>query len=134
LGYPKGGLIAYPKTLCEGIGSKGGTVLTSTGVKRVIVENEKVMGVETTDGAIYKSDIVVSNAGIKETILNLVGKEQFEKNYVKKIEGLKTSWSVYCLRLALVTRHLSSPLRTWKSLIVSYMKNKGFRMICSPTL
>jgi prolycopene isomerase len=101
LGYPKGGLIAYPKTLCEGIGSKGGTVLTSTGVKRVIVENGRVMGVETTDGAIYKSDIIVSNAGIKETMLNLVGKEHFEEDYVKKIEDLKTSWSVYCLRLAL---------------------------------
>ena len=101
LGYPKGGLIAYPKTLCEGICSKGGTVLTSTGVKSVIVENGRVMGVETTEGAIYKSDIVVSNAGIKETILKLVGKEHFEEDYVKKIERLKTSWSVYCLRLAL---------------------------------
>jgi len=101
LGYPNGGLISYPKTLCEGIRKKGGRVLTSTVVKRVIVENGKVMGVETTDGVIYKSDIVVSNAGIKETIRKLVGKEHFEEDYVKKIDRLKTSWSVYCLRLAL---------------------------------
>ena len=44
---------------------------------------------------------MVSNAGIKETILNLVGKEHFGGDYVEKIESLKTSWSVYCLRLAL---------------------------------
>jgi phytoene dehydrogenase-like protein len=101
LGYPKGGLISYPKALCEGISNKGGTVLTGTGIKRVIVENGKVTGVETTDGDIYNSDIVVSNAGIKETMLKLVGKEYFEDDYVKKIESLKPSWSVYCLRMAL---------------------------------
>ena len=67
----------------------------------MIVEAGKVAGVETADGNIYKSDIVVSNAGIKETVLGLVGKKHFDDDYVKKIESLKPSWSVYCLRLAL---------------------------------
>ena len=43
----------------------------------------------------------MSNAGIKETMLKLVGKEYFEEDYAKKIESLKPSWSVSCLRMAL---------------------------------
>lgn len=102
LGYPKGGLISYPKALCEGISGKGGTVLTSTGVKRIIIEDGKVAGVETTAGDIYTSDTVVSNAGIKETMLKLVGKEYFYEDYQEKIENLKPSWSVACLRMAFI--------------------------------
>ncbi|MBN1289026.1 MAG: NAD(P)/FAD-dependent oxidoreductase [Actinobacteria bacterium] len=101
MGYPIGGLISYPAALCEGIRNKGGEVLTDADVKRVIVEDGKVKGVEMADGTVHKSSIVVSNAGIKETVLELVGREHFDAEYADGIEALRPSWAVYCLRLAL---------------------------------
>lgn len=100
-GYPLGGLISYPDALCEGIRNRNGEVITGVGVKRVILENGKVAGVETAEGHVHSSRIVVSNAGIKETVLELTGREQFNADYAAKIEALKPSWAVYCLRLSL---------------------------------
>ena len=45
---------------------------------------------------IFLLSIAIFGAAFK-----LVGKEYFEDDYVKKIESLKPSWSVYCLRMAL---------------------------------
>ncbi|MBN1289287.1 MAG: NAD(P)/FAD-dependent oxidoreductase, partial [Actinobacteria bacterium] len=101
LGYPKGGLISYPNALAEGIINCGGEVKTNTGVKRILIEDGKAVGVETDAGEIFKSGIIISNAGIKETVSKLVGKEHFESSYTEKIGKLTPSLAVYCVRLAL---------------------------------
>lgn len=100
-GYIKGGLIAVPEALCRGIEERGGKVRTGVGVKRIIVENGRAVGVETQGGEVVKARLVLSNAGIKETVAQLVGEEHFDKGYTDFIRALKPGCSGWCLRLAL---------------------------------
>ncbi|MBN2168094.1 MAG: NAD(P)/FAD-dependent oxidoreductase [Actinobacteria bacterium] len=101
LGYVKGGLIQFPKALCEGIKEHGGDVRTGVTINNIIVKNGKVTGVQTNEGEIIKADLIFSNAGIKETVKYLVGEEHFDKEYAQRIRSLRPGCCGWCLRLAL---------------------------------
>ncbi|MBN1288608.1 MAG: NAD(P)/FAD-dependent oxidoreductase [Actinobacteria bacterium] len=101
MGYVKGGLAEYPKALCRGIEEHGGEVRTGVDVKKILVENGKVTGVELETGEVIKTNLVISNGGIKETVKNLVGEDKFDKKYVDYIKSLKNGICGWCLRLAL---------------------------------
>jgi len=76
--------------------------------KRIIVEEGNVVGVELVDGRIIESNIVISNAGIKETVINLVGEKHFSKEYVNYIKNLQESLGYLVLKVALkekITEH-----------------------------
>ncbi|MBN1288317.1 MAG: NAD(P)/FAD-dependent oxidoreductase [Actinobacteria bacterium] len=100
-GYIKGGLIAVPNALCRGIKEHGGEIRTGVDVKRIIVENGRAIGVETDTGEVICSDLILSNAGIRETVSKLVGEQYFNKEYAEYIRALKPGCSGWCLRLAL---------------------------------
>lgn len=100
-GYPKGGLITIPQTMCDGIEECGGEVRTGVNVKRIIVEYGKLVGVELDDGEVIKCPVVVSNGGMKETVADLVGSEHFEPEYADRIRDLKTGTSGFALRAAM---------------------------------
>lgn len=101
MGYPKGGCISIPLTYAQGIENFGGNVKTSLSVKKIIVENEKVQGVELDNGKFISSNLVISNAGIRETVNNLVGRQYFDTNYLQIIDKLKYSLSALTLKVAL---------------------------------
>ncbi|MFX1600028.1 MAG: phytoene desaturase family protein [Promethearchaeota archaeon] len=101
IGYPKGGCISIPEAYANGIENFGGNVQTSQLVKKIVVENNKVQGVELNDGKFITSKLVISNAGIKETINNMVGRKYFKKNYLKTVDNLKYTISALTLKLAL---------------------------------
>ena len=100
-GYPKGGCVAIPQAYVQGIQKFGGDLRKGMSVKKIVVEDEKVQGVELEDGEFVSSRIVVSNAGIRETVNNLVGRSHFEEDYLVKIDRLKYSMSALTLKLAL---------------------------------
>lgn len=99
-GYPIGGCKVISDVYADGIKSFGGEILTNVAVKKINIENGKATGV-IADGEFYKSDIVISNADIKQTVTNLVGEEYFDEDYVKSISDLKYSWSGTILKLGL---------------------------------
>ncbi|MBN2168177.1 MAG: NAD(P)/FAD-dependent oxidoreductase, partial [Actinobacteria bacterium] len=111
-GYIKGGLSAVPKALCSGIEERGGKVRTGVGVKKIIVNNGSVAGVETEEGEVIEAGTVFSNAGIKETVKYLIGEEIFERNYTDYIKSLKPGCAAWCLRLALDEPYLEYDLVT----------------------
>ncbi|MBN1289169.1 MAG: NAD(P)/FAD-dependent oxidoreductase [Actinobacteria bacterium] len=104
IGYPKGGLISIPQTMCEGIQEKGGEVRLNSNVRKVIIEGGRATGVELEDGEILKASLVISNAGIKETVAELVGEEHFDAEYTETIRKLVPGVSAFCLRAALDTK------------------------------
>jgi phytoene dehydrogenase-like protein len=112
VGYPKGGCISIPSAYIEGMEKEGGKVLTNTTVSKVIVEDGKVRGVELDTGEFISSDIVISNAGIKETINNLVGRVHFEKEFLNGVDHLSYSLSAITLKLA-----LKKPITPYKMVI-----------------
>lgn len=104
IGYPIGGLIEIPRTLCEGIEDRGGEVRTNANVKKVVIEAGKAVGVELDDGEVIKAPLIVSNAGIKETVAGLVGEDKYESGYAGTVRKLLPGVSPCTIRCALDTK------------------------------
>ena len=60
---PAGGMGSVSEELADVARAAGVTIHTSTTVKRIIVDNGRIAGVETEDGERFDSMTVVSNAG-----------------------------------------------------------------------
>ncbi len=101
-GYPKGGTGAVPEAYCNIIKKNGGKIRTGKEgtVKKIVVENNKVKGVEVGNDFI-PADIVIANSDIKTTVNKLIGEKYFSKNYLAYINGLKWSGQGCTLKLGL---------------------------------
>ena len=111
------GKIAYPVNECESIPEthfkgfkKYGGEFKQDNVNRIVVSEGKVKGVELSDGKVLEAPLVISNAGIRTTVLDLVGEEHFEKSYVNYVKGLKPSWSALVLHIALSKKITDKPV------------------------
>jgi len=100
-GLPIGGTISIPKTYCKGIEKNKGKIHLNTSVKRIVVEDNKATGIELEDGTFMPSDIVISNAGVKTTVKNLVGKKYFPADYLKLVNSYQYSLSTIMVKVAL---------------------------------
>jgi len=90
LGYPIGGYGRMSEDIAQVIKDCGSEVKTRTRVERILIEDGRATGVITKD-AVYRSPIVVSNAGIQPTVLKLVGEQHFDKSYVNYVKSLLPS-------------------------------------------
>ncbi|MHA1276479.1 MAG: phytoene desaturase family protein [Candidatus Helarchaeota archaeon] len=100
-GLPIGGTISIPKTYCKGIEKNGGRIHLNTLVKKIIVENNRATGIELDDGSFVPSDIVISNAGVKTTVIDLVGQKYFPAEYIKRVESYQYSLATIMVKVAL---------------------------------
>jgi phytoene dehydrogenase-like protein len=92
LSYPKGGSIAIPETYARLAQKRGAEVRTGTGVKRIVVRDGRVSGVELADGTLLPADIVVSTSSLRTTVTSLVGREHFPTAYVDRALAIKGSY------------------------------------------
>ena len=99
-GYPSGGCIGIINKYLEGLRQYGGTLLLNTPVERILVENDRAVGV-LAGGKEYRADMIVSNGDIRRTVLQLVGEAHFTPEYLEYVKGLEYSWGPYILRFAL---------------------------------
>jgi phytoene dehydrogenase-like protein len=79
----------------------GGKVLTNTTVKRIVVENGRVTGVELLDGQIEPADLVLASGGMKEVFFDLIGRERLPEELVKQIESNRLMESVLMVQLGI---------------------------------
>lgn len=91
----KGGNINYSLALEKAIERHNGVVKTNMNVKKILVKNGEARGVILENGEEIAGKSIVSNIGIRETVKYLVGIEHFEEGYVRKIESLKPSPSLF---------------------------------------
>jgi len=99
--YPiGGGAQAIPDAIAKVIRHFGGEIRTNSPVKSIVIKGNKAQGVIVGEELI-EAPKVISNLSIKWTILNLVGKDYFEKKYIEKIESLTPSLSSMTFKLAL---------------------------------
>ncbi|MCX7416336.1 MAG: phytoene desaturase family protein, partial [Planctomycetia bacterium] len=70
--YPRGGTGAVPRALAALAGDLGVEIRTGTGVRRIIVENGAVRGVETEQGETIHAAAVISNSDSVRTHRELV--------------------------------------------------------------
>jgi len=100
-GYPLGGCHVIPDTYLNVVVTSGGEVRTLSPVKKIVIKEEKAIGVELEDGSFIPADLVISNVDPITTVNKLVGKEYFPLDYVKKVESIKFAGGAFVLKLAL---------------------------------
>lgn len=88
-GYPQGGYGVIPHRCLDVCRKHGGVVRLNEAVDRITVDNGRITGVETKQG-FYPADIVVSNAGFKQTV-HLAGPENFNPAFADRANALKDS-------------------------------------------
>ncbi|MBI9074211.1 MAG: NAD(P)/FAD-dependent oxidoreductase [Desulfatibacillum sp.] len=102
MGYPVTGegISAIPKSFVRAAQKYGADVRLSCPVEKIIVENGQAKGVRI-NGENILADVVISNAGIRETVDRLVGQEHFDNAYINGIHNLKYSYGGISLKFAL---------------------------------
>ncbi|GAB3117092.1 NAD(P)/FAD-dependent oxidoreductase [Streptomyces calidiresistens] len=101
--YPAGGGQVLAAGLVEVIEAHGGRVRTRSRVRRILVEDRRVVGVGLDGGETIRTDLVVSNADYPRTVLELVGAEHFSKSVVTRTENARMGMPWLVLYLGLDT-------------------------------
>ena len=100
MGYPYGGSIAIPKSFGAGLEKFGGEIRTNSPVKKIIVKDNKAVGVVCNDEEI-RANLIVSNADIRRTVSGLIGEQYFDKEYLNLVKNLIPSKSAIAFKFAL---------------------------------
>jgi phytoene dehydrogenase-like protein len=93
--FPKGGGQVISDRLAEAIEARGGKVMLMARVRRILVEQGSVQGVEFESDHVghhnVQSPVVVSNADLKHTMCKLVGPEHLDEQSLRRIESFDMS-------------------------------------------
>jgi phytoene dehydrogenase-like protein len=98
---PAGGMGSVSQALHSACTALGADVRLSTPVKRIIVEECKAVGVETTTGEEFRAPLIISAINPKATIMNLAGAGQFDTGFVRKMDNVRMRGNAAKLHLAL---------------------------------
>ena len=85
--FPIGGSSQIVETIDPVIEEAGGTILINAEVDKVVIKNNKAVGVRMIDGRILQAKNIISGAGIMGTYTNLLPEKIKEKH---KLEGQLT--------------------------------------------
>ncbi|MBE3578247.1 MAG: FAD-dependent oxidoreductase [Limnochordales bacterium] len=97
--YPVGGSRALANALAEVIEAHGGRLLLGAPVQRILIEGGRAAGVILADGRVHRAQAVISNADVRQTFLELVGREHLPPDFVRRIEDLEFSASAFAVFL-----------------------------------
>jgi len=100
-GLPRGGMGAISDSLAGALKSYGGELRTSAGVKQILVENGKSVGVVLENGDEIRARIVVSNLDAKLTFTRLIEKSALPEGIYEKAKNFKTRGSSGKVNIAL---------------------------------
>ena len=70
--WPVGGAAEFAKSIEGRYLTLGGKVHYSSRVEKILVENDKAVGVKLADGTEHKADIIISNADGRKTIFDML--------------------------------------------------------------
>jgi phytoene dehydrogenase-like protein len=76
--------------MTEDLEKTGVMICTNAKVNRIIVEKNKVRGVEI-NGRVITAQAVVSNSGITNTIYDLAGREVFSQDFLEKVDAIRVN-------------------------------------------
>jgi len=97
--YPVGGGRAFAEHLIPTITQAGGEARAGVKVETLLVENDKVVGVRTSEGEDIYSDVVISNIGARETLNNLLPEGFGPEHWISEIQALPPSIAHFSLFL-----------------------------------
>ena len=89
--YPVGGAAAYAQHIIPSITNNGGEARAGVTVETLLVEDETVVGVRTTDGEEIRARAVISDVGARETIDQLLPDGVGPEDWIAEIRALPSS-------------------------------------------
>ena len=101
MAVPRGGMSALAKALFEAAKAKGVVVRTNARVASVKIDKGQACGVCLDNGEEIKADFVVSSLDPKTTMLDMVGKKNFDTDHVRHTKRLNNKGNVARVILAL---------------------------------
>lgn len=113
--YPEGGGQVMAARLLEAIRAYGGEVRTRAAVSKVCVEGGRATGVLLAGGERIDAPVVVSNADLKRTVLELVGVEHFGAATVDRVRSFRMTLPLFTTYVGLdIDLHaLGHPNTNW---------------------
>lgn len=100
---PRGGSWNLARGLMETFIASGGTFVNQTEVDRIIIENNRATGIETSEGITYTaSRFVASTVDVHQTFEQMVGRDQLSQELRDRLDKFEyASWGLFGLHLAL---------------------------------
>lgn len=89
--HPIGGAAAYAAHIIPTITKHGGEARAGVRVEALLLENDSVVGVRTSDGDEIRAKVVISDIGARETIDVLLPAEAGHKDWIAEIRALPSS-------------------------------------------
>lgn len=99
--YPNGSIQSFADMLAERFQELGGHLLFSNLVKRIIVENKKVKGIEIDKKGDILAEHVIANNDATQVFFSLIGQKQIDKQMISLLNDMKPSLSAFILYLGI---------------------------------
>jgi all-trans-retinol 13,14-reductase len=109
--YPEGGGQMLAARLVEAIRAYGGEVRVRSRVRNVRIENGRAVGITLDkDGAEIDAPVVVSNADLKRTVNELVGRQHFTPATVERVDSFRMSLPLFIVYLGVDVDYIAQGL------------------------
>ncbi len=109
--YAMGGTGSIVNAMGKLFEELGGKTYLNAEVEEILVKNGAARGVRLTTGEIFEADIVISNADVAFTYLNLISAEHRRINTDARIKRNKYSMSLFVIYFGTKKRYLDTNLK-----------------------
>lgn len=92
MGLLEGSCTDFVASMAERHESLGGEVKYNATVKKILVENDRAVGVQLVDGTEHRADVVVGAGDGRSTIYDLLGGRYVDKTIKERYEN----WKLFC--------------------------------------
>ena len=111
--YPVSGASAIGAAIEPLIKDKGGKIVINAEVRRLLLDSNRVTGVEMNDGRIIKAPIIISNAGVFNTFNKLLPRNTVNNNGIDNyLRHMERSSAHVCLYIGLSSDDAGAQLAT----------------------
>ena len=104
VGFVKDGFLNFVKVLLNNYKKNGGDILYNAEVEKIIVKDNKVIGIKTRKG-VYKSKYFISNIDLKKMVSKLIGEKHFSKKFINRVKKAKVSESLLITYIGIKMDH-----------------------------
>ncbi len=101
LTLPRGGMGAVTAALAGAAEGAGAKIRTGYPVRRILVEDDRAVGVELESGEALTAARVISNADPRRTFLELLGAEHLDAGFARRARNIRMRGTAAKLNLAL---------------------------------
>ena len=93
--------INLPLALVKYLKTNGGSIITNSGVEKIIIKNGRAIGVKLENGKIIGVKKVVASSNPYTLIINHIGEENIDSIIVKQIKKIEWGDSIFAIYIAL---------------------------------